>query len=542
MLEGSSSGSSKPRTAGARSVAATEGVLRFGFGVALLLAAYAVTYGIDVRLLPALDYTAVAALAAGLLYGWPGIAGAVVAGLVAMAIHYGSVPDPRFMIAHAVLGLAAFEVFRRLRGVGRGLPNLRSWVVLLLVVLVFGLPSAFLMASAMGGVVSAAGGAGHWAAVVGVWWATTITSVMLLVPPLVLALLAMPWTAAARARIPGEVQAGPLCWLRSCEGHTDLRHWLAAAGPWVLALALWAALSGWASSPSAGQWIALVYAIPILWAATEYGLRGGVLAASLVGCFQLMQQPFEPAHIPQTHEAWLSLQAGALLFCALGALWGGARQREAALSTQLAESNTRLRHELKRTIQALQSAIAAKDAYTEGHLRRVSIYATEVGRSLGVSGSELEQLELASLLHDVGKIGIPEGILHKPGGLDAEELRKMHDHPEIGARILEDVEGLAEVAPLVRYHQERWDGDSEGAFPGYPHGLVGEEIPLGARIIAVVDAYDAMTSDRPYRAAKPAREAIAELRRERGRQFDPEVVDAFLTLLEERPWRDDSRM
>jgi HD-GYP domain-containing protein (c-di-GMP phosphodiesterase class II) len=146
------------------------------------------------------------------------------------------------------------------------------------------------------------------------------------------------------------------------------------------------------------------------------------------------------------------------------------------------------------------------------------------------------------LLHDVGKIGIPETILHKPGGLDPEEFQRMRDHPEIGARILEDVEGLAEVAPLVRYHQERWDGVIGGDFPGYPHGLAGEEIPLGARIIAVVDAYDAMTSDRPYRAAKPACDAIEELRRERGHQFDPAVVDAFLTLLGERPWRDDSRM
>jgi HD domain len=541
VLERSSSGSSRQRAVDGRRVVSTQGVLRFGLGVALLLAARAVTYGIDIRFLPALDYTAVAALAAGLLYGWPGIGGAVVAGLVATVIHNGRVPDLRFLVADGVVGLAAFEVFRRLRGVGRRLPNLKSWIALLLVALVFGLPSALLMASAMGGVVGATG-AGHWVAVVGTWWATTITSIMLLAPPLLLALLAIPFTAAARAPIRGEVEAGPLCWLRSCEGHTNLRHWLAAAGPWVLALALWATLAGSAPTASAGQWIALVYAIPVLWAATEYGLRGGVLAASLVGCFQLLQQPFEPAHIPQTHEAWLSLQAGALIFCALGALWGGARQREAALRTQLAEINSRLRHELKRTIQALQSAIAAKDAYTEGHLRRVSIYATEVGRSLGVSGRELEQLELASLLHDVGKIGIPEEILHKPGGLDPEEFRRMRDHPEIGARILEDVEGLAEVAPLVRYHQERWDGDGECDFPGYPHGLAGEEIPLGARIIAVVDAYDAMTSDRPYRAARPSIAAIAELSRERGRQFDPAVVDAFLFLLEQRPWRDDSRM
>jgi HD-GYP domain-containing protein (c-di-GMP phosphodiesterase class II) len=110
-------------------------------------------------------------------------------------------------------------------------------------------------------------------------------------------------------------------------------------------------------------------------------------------------------------------------------------------------------------------------------------------------------------------------------------------HPEIGARILENVEGLEGAAPLVRHHQERYDGRSDGEFPGYPRGIAGEAIPLGARIIAVVDAFDAMTTDRAYRRARPAARAADVLRDERGRQFDPRVVDVFLELLEERPWQ-----
>jgi len=345
-----------------------------------------------------------------------------------------------------------------------------------------------------------------------------------------------------RAPIPGEVDAGYLRWLRRGEGRPGVRYYLAAVGPWVLAVAVCVAMGDPIRLSAGTYWISLIYAIPVLWAANEYGLRGGLLVASMVGLSLLVRRPFEAEQVAASHEAWMSLQAGALIFAVIGALWGGARESEVRLRSQLAEVNRRLRRELKRTIQALQSAIAAKDAYTEGHLRRVSTYALEVGRRLGLSGRELELLELASLLHDVGKIGIPERILMKPGVLDGDEVRRMQDHPEIGARILEDVDGLAEAAPLVRYHQERWDGARSGEYPGYPHGLAGEGIPLGARIIAVVDAYDAMTSDRPYRPAKPSSAAIAELRRESGHQFDPTVVEAFLGVLDQRPWRDDSRM
>jgi HD-GYP domain-containing protein (c-di-GMP phosphodiesterase class II) len=165
------------------------------------------------------------------------------------------------------------------------------------------------------------------------------------------------------------------------------------------------------------------------------------------------------------------------------------------------------------------------------------VYAQEVGRRLGLGEHELELLQIASALHDIGKIAVPEAILNKPGCLAPDEREVVERHPETGARILENVEGLEAAAPLVRHHQERFDGRRDGEFPGYPQGIAGETIPLGARIIAVVDAFDAMTTDRAYRRACSAGAAARVLRAERGRQFDPRVVDLFLELLTERPWR-----
>jgi putative nucleotidyltransferase with HDIG domain len=196
-----------------------------------------------------------------------------------------------------------------------------------------------------------------------------------------------------------------------------------------------------------------------------------------------------------------------------------------------------LRKDLLRVVQALTGAIEAKDGYTESHLRRVSRYAIDVGDRLGLPELEIEKLRYASLLHDVGKIGVPDQLLGKPGPLSENEAEVMRRHPEIGARILRNIDVLRDVAPVILHHQERFDGAQEGEFPGYPGGLRGDEIPLGARIIAVVDAFDAMTTDRPYRRALAVDEAVAELRREAGKQFDPAVVETFLSVLDTRPWR-----
>ena len=268
-------------------------------------------------------------------------------------------------------------------------------------------------------------------------------------------------------------------------------------------------------------------------------MRGGILAASGSGICHLLGLAGLVLLLGMSpgigREVWTG-RADLLILSVAGARVGWSRQREVRLREELIESNRLLRRDLVRVSDALIQAVEAKDAYTGGHLRRVSEYAVAVGEKLGLRGRDLETLHYASLLHDVGKLGVPESVLRKEGPLDAQETGQMRLHPEIGARMLERLELLRGAAPLVLHHQERFDGELDGQHPGYPQGLSGEQIPLGARIIAVVDAFDAMTTTRPYRNALPQVEAAAVLRRERGRQFDPRVVDAFLDCLAERPW------
>jgi putative nucleotidyltransferase with HDIG domain len=171
-----------------------------------------------------------------------------------------------------------------------------------------------------------------------------------------------------------------------------------------------------------------------------------------------------------------------------------------------------------RTIEALALAIEAKDQTTGDHLQRVRIYAMELARDLGLSEDETEALEAASVLHDIGKLAVPEHIISKPGKLTPEEFEKMKIHPIVGAEILEQVDFPYPVVPIVRAHHEKWDGS------GYPSGLRGEEIPIGARILAAVDCLDALASDRQYRRALPLDEAMAKVASEAGISFDPRVV------------------
>ena len=289
--------------------------------------------------------------------------------------------------------------------------------------------------------------------------------------------------------------------------------------------------------PDAAVWLTMLYLLPVLWAATNYGLRGGVLAASTAGLLYLAGQTVMRDGPGLNDPQATTLYANLLALSLVGALFGAGQEREAALRDRLAESNRLLRNDLLRVVQALTGAIEAKDGYTETHLRRVSRYALAVGERLGLGANQLEELRYASLLHDVGKIGVPDQLLAKRGPLSEGEAELMRRHPEIGARILSNIDVLRDVAPLILHHQERYDGARDGARPGYPQGLCGEAIPLGARIIAVVDAFDAMTTDRPYRAALTQDEAAGVLRSERGRQFDPRIVDSFLAVLAETPWQ-----
>jgi HD-GYP domain-containing protein (c-di-GMP phosphodiesterase class II) len=181
------------------------------------------------------------------------------------------------------------------------------------------------------------------------------------------------------------------------------------------------------------------------------------------------------------------------------------------------------------TVEALANALEAKDEYTSSHARSITDMALEVGYRLGMRSRGLKRLELAALFHDIGKIGIPSDILMKPGPLTDEEREIMKKHPELGEMILAPIDRLAEVRPIVRHCHEHFDGS------GYPDGKSATEIPIESRIVLVCDAFHAMTTDRPYRRRLTFEEACKRLRDASGTQFDPAIVDMFLTLLEETP-------
>ena len=177
-------------------------------------------------------------------------------------------------------------------------------------------------------------------------------------------------------------------------------------------------------------------------------------------------------------------------------------------------------------VRSLAAAVDVRDGYTHEHSRLVSELSAAVARSIGLATAEIGRVKIGALLHDVGKIGVPDSILAKEGGLSAEEWDCVRRHPVLGKQIMEQAPELTDVMPLVLHHQERYDGT------GYPSQLRGDAIPLGARIIAAADAYHAIRSDRPYRSGRTHREATRELRRCSGSQFDPQVVDMLLTILE----------
>jgi putative nucleotidyltransferase with HDIG domain len=182
-------------------------------------------------------------------------------------------------------------------------------------------------------------------------------------------------------------------------------------------------------------------------------------------------------------------------------------------------------------IQTLTAAIEAKDKYTEGHSKRVELYAETIARKLNLPSSKIESIKVAALLHDIGKIGIEDMILCKPSFLSEEEWQKIKQHPDIGLRILEDVDFPDNIKELIKNHHERYDGK------GYPQGLKGPEVPIEAYIIAVADAYDALTSDRPYRKAFTQQEAIDIIDKNKGTQFHPLVAETLIGAIKENSMR-----
>ncbi|RRR75313.1 MAG: response regulator [Candidatus Viridilinea halotolerans] len=190
----------------------------------------------------------------------------------------------------------------------------------------------------------------------------------------------------------------------------------------------------------------------------------------------------------------------------------------------------RLTDQLERTehvIFMLALAVEAKDSYTEGHLRRLASYSEQLAIAADVPLHQLKAIRFGGLLHDIGKISIDDAILRKPSALTPEEYEQIKQHPEYGARIVQPMRFAADVAPIIRHHHESWDGH------GYPTGLCGEEIPLGARIVAVVDAYDAMMTDRPYRRGLGLDEALHRLQAGSGTQWDPHLVELFIAMVKE---------
>ncbi|MGZ8461021.1 MAG: HD domain-containing phosphohydrolase [Candidatus Deferrimicrobiaceae bacterium] len=207
--------------------------------------------------------------------------------------------------------------------------------------------------------------------------------------------------------------------------------------------------------------------------------------------------------------------------------------RKKDLERQLDDYRTNLEKKVKeqtdiinlmyvRSIDAMIKALEAKDFYTRGHSQRVTLYSVAIAAELGMTGQELEDLHRASVLHDLGKIGVREAILNKPGKLTQEEFAEIVRHPEMAVRILEPIPFFRPLLPAILHHHERFDGR------GYPSRLAGSNIPLASRIMTIADTFDAMTSTRAYRKALPVADAIAEIRRCSGTQFDPDIVPAFL--------------
>jgi response regulator RpfG family c-di-GMP phosphodiesterase len=243
--------------------------------------------------------------------------------------------------------------------------------------------------------------------------------------------------------------------------------------------------------------------------------------AMRAGAFDFLTKPFDLAHVElavrralshlallkdkRRHESYLEELI---------------RQRTAALDCALSS----LEDSYRSTLKALAAALEMRDHETRGHSERVVQFSLRLGRELGLGPEELRSLEFGALLHDIGKIGVPDAILRKPQSLTEAEWEKMRLHPELGQRILRGIEFLEGAARVVAQHHEKWDGS------GYPLGLKAHEIDLNARIFAVADAFDAIVSDRVYRAGKPYEMAAAELDKFAGKQFDPRVIAAFRSV------------
>jgi putative nucleotidyltransferase with HDIG domain len=238
------------------------------------------------------------------------------------------------------------------------------------------------------------------------------------------------------------------------------------------------------------------------------------LYSSAVAVLALAYRDLSPWTLPLFFVPALAAQRWFLMY-----------QDQRRLADDLQGANERLRAANLSFAKGLIATLDARDQYTAGHSASVAIYARDIATRMALSDDQIELVHLCGLVHDIGKIGLPAGLLEKPGALTLDERREMQRHSEIGERILANVDTYAEIAAIVRHHHERVDGQ------GYPDGVAGSEIPLLSRIIAVADAYNAMTSNRPYRDAMPSRVARLRLAQAVESQFDTTVVAAFEAIL-----------
>jgi putative nucleotidyltransferase with HDIG domain len=255
-----------------------------------------------------------------------------------------------------------------------------------------------------------------------------------------------------------------------------------------------------------------------------------------IGAYEIYADPRRSEHLigANKHAIWAAVTLVFLaLYVALALLVRSAsrtlrRQADSlsARTAELSEAYAVLEQDALEAVETLNATVDARDPYTAGHSQRVQEIALSIARELGIEGRELDAIHHAGLFHDIGKLGVPDAILTKPATLTDQEYELMKQHPADGARIVAKFGRLRDAVPLIRHHHERWDGR------GYPNGLAGRSIPLGAAVVGLADAWDAMTTDRPYHRALRREEAEAELRKHRGTQFAPAVVDAFFRVLD----------
>jgi HD-GYP domain-containing protein (c-di-GMP phosphodiesterase class II) len=273
---------------------------------------------------------------------------------------------------------------------------------------------------------------------------------------------------------------------------------------------------------------AILFFLVITVSALRFGAGGSVLCALLVAVLYLTAGAVAPlqngTYLATVSDERIVILQRLFLFVVVAVV--GSVMAQAVSAHQELVTRRDVEAKLMTEVNmALANAIEAKDSYTRGHSERLAKLAGACAERMGLSRDEAAAVRLGAILHDVGKIGIPDRILRQSMALTEDEMAWMRRHPQIGADIIGPVEGLHHVAPLIRHHHEKFDGT------GYPKGLKGEDIPLGSRIISVADAFEAMVADRIYRPSLGLNKALEEIKTGRGSHFDPRVVDAFLDLI-----------